>query len=129
MISQTLDTAKFLVSKAVSYYKMHEKGKSLAELSNPKGPYRVGDIYIFVMNLDGVILAHGADDKMIGIDLKEISDSNGRKYFQQVVETANAIGSGVVEYWWANPSSLHVEPKDLYFEKVDDIIICAGVYQ
>ena len=129
MISQALDTAKILVSKAISHYKIQGKEKSLAEFSNPEGPYREGDIYIFVINLNGIIIAHGADDKMIGFDLMELSNSYGRKYFQEIVETANTRGSGIAEYWWTNPSTQHIELKDLYFEKVDDIIICSGVYQ
>jgi cytochrome c len=129
MIWQSLDAAKSLVSKAISYYQRHGKEESLAEFSNPKGLFREGDLYIFVMNLNGIIIAHGADDKLIGLDLMKISDSNGRKYFQEVVEIANAKGSGTIEYWWTNPSTQHIELKDLYFEKVDDIIICSGVYQ
>jgi cytochrome c len=129
MIWQPLDDAKILVSKAVSYYKMHGKEKSLAEFSNPKGLYREDEIYIFVMTLDGLVIAHGADDMLIGRDLKEISDGNGIRYFQEIVEIANSVGSGVVEYWWMNPSTKHRESKNVYFEKVDDIIICSGVYQ
>jgi cytochrome c len=129
MIWQPLDAAKILVSKAVSYYKMHGKEKSLAEFSNPKGLYREDEIYIFVMTLDGIVIAHGTDDKLIGRDLIEISDDNGIRYFQEVVEIANSVGSGVMEYWWINPSTKHREPKILYFERVDDIIICSGVYQ
>lgn len=129
MIRQPLDAAKNLVSKAVSYYKMHGKEKSLAEFSNSKGLYREDEIYIFVMTLDGIVIAHGADDKFIGRDSMEISDENGMRYFQEVVKIANSEGTGVVEYWWINPSTKHSEPKNLYFEKVDDIIICSGVYQ
>lgn len=129
MIRQPLDDAKNLVSKAVSYYKIHGKEKSLAEFSNPKGLFREGEIYIFVMTLDGIVIAHGANDKRIGLDLMEISDDHGMRYFQEVVESAKSVGSGVAEYWWINPSTKHREPKNLYFEKVDDIIICSGVYQ
>lgn len=129
MIRQPLDAAKILVSKAVLYYKMHGKEKSLAEFSNPKGLYREDEIYIFVMTLDGIVIAHGADDKLIGRDSMEISDENGIRYFQEVVKIANSEGTGVVEYWWINPSTKHSEPKNLYFKKVDDIIICSGVYQ
>lgn len=129
MICQPLDAAHILVSEAVSYYKMHGKEKSLAEFSNPKGLYRKDEIYIFVVTLDGIVLAHGADDKIIGRDLMEISDDKGIRYFQKVVEIAHSKGSGVAEYWWINPSTKHIEPKNLYFEKVDDVIICSGVYK
>ena len=128
-MGRSLEDAKNWVSKAIAYYKTQGKKKALAEFSNPKGLFREGDMYIFVMTPEGLVVAHGADEKHIGRDFMEISDSRGKRYFQEVVEIANSEGSGVVEYWWINPSTQHIEPKNLYFEKVDDIIICSGVYQ
>lgn len=77
----------------------------------------------------GVVIAHGADKKYIGRDFIKISNSMDGNYFRDVIETANRKGNGVVEYWWINPSTKRVEPKNLYFKKIDDIIICSGVYQ
>ncbi len=128
MNGRSLDAAKNLVSKAVSYCKTQGKEKSLAEFSNPGGLFREGDIYIFVLNSKGIVIAHGADDKLIGRDLTTISDSEGRRYFQEIVELANANGSGVAEYWWMNPVTQLSGLKELYFEKIDDMIICSGVY-
>ncbi|MCG6536219.1 MAG: cache domain-containing protein [Syntrophales bacterium LBB04] len=128
MNPQFLDAAKLMVSKAVSYYKGQGKEKALTEFSNPKGLFREDDIYIFVMSLDGVIIAHGVDDKLVGRDLTAMADSDGRGYFHEIIETANLQGSGFAKYWWPNPSSQHIEPKEIYFEKIDDIIICSGVY-
>ena len=128
-MGRSLEDAKDWVSKAVSFYKTQGKEKALAEFSNPKGLFSEGEMYIFVMTLDGLVIAHGADEKHIGRDFVEITDSKGKRYFQEVVEIANSEGSGFVEYWWINPLNKHIEPKNLYFEKVDDIIICSGVYQ
>ena len=129
MIGQSLDAAKNLVSKAVAYLKLEGKEKSLAEFSNPKGLFRKDDMYIFVMTLDGIVIAHGADETLIRRDFTELSDSNGMKYYQEVIEIANSKGRGVVKYWWINPSTQHIELKNLYFEKVGDMIICGGAYQ
>jgi len=127
-IERSLEDARNLVSKAVAYYKTQGKQISLAEFTNPKGLFSEGEMYIFVLTVDGIVLAHGADEKHIGRNFIEISDSRGNRYFQEVIEIANSEGSGIVEYWWINPSTQHTEPKNLYFEKVDDIIICSGVY-
>ena len=128
MIGKSLDDAKSWVQKAVSFYRIHGKEKSLAEFSNPEGLFRQEEMYIFAMTLSGIVVAHGIDQEHIGRDFCEISDYNGKKYFVEVVEIANSEGSGLVEYWWINPSSHHIEPKELYFEKVQDLIICSGVY-
>lgn len=126
---RSIEAAKYWVSTAVTYYKTQGKERSLVEFSNPKGQFCSGDMYVFAMTLNGIVIAHGADKQYIGRDFMEISDSIGDKYFQEVIEAANAQGSGVVEYWWINPSTQRIEPKILYLEKVDDIIICSGVYQ
>ncbi|MBN1546586.1 MAG: cache domain-containing protein [Syntrophaceae bacterium] len=128
MIRRSLDMAKLWVSKAVSYYKVQGREKSLAEFSNPKGLFTEEEMYILALNIDGIVIAHGIDEKYIGRDFLQLSDSRGNRYYQEVIETANSKGSGVVEYWWLNPVTGHIELKDLYFEKVDDIIICSGVY-
>ncbi|HOO40447.1 MAG TPA: cache domain-containing protein [Syntrophales bacterium] len=129
MIEKSIDDAKFWVSKAISYYKVQGREKSLAEFSNPKGLFTANEMYIFAMTLDGIVVAHGANKRHIGRDFTEITDSKGERYFQEVIEIANSEGNGVVEYWWINPSTQHIEPKNLYFEKVDDIIICSGIYE
>ena len=129
MAEKSIDAAKFWVSKAISYYEVQGREKSLAEFSNPEGLFTSDEMYIFAMTLDGIVVAHGADAMQIGRDYMEISDYQGERYFQEAVEIANSEGSGVVEYWWINPSTQHIEPKCLYFEKVDDIIICSGIYE
>lgn len=129
MKKKSIDAAQYWVSTAVSYYKAQGKEKSLAEFSNPKGQFSSGDMYIFALTLDGIVIAHGADKEYIGRNFMETSNSQGEKFLQEVVATANAKGHGMVEYWWVNPSTQRIEPKYLYFEKVDDIIICSGIYQ
>lgn len=127
MNRKSIDAAKYWVSTAVSYYRAQEKEKSLVAFSNPKGQFSSGDMYVFALNLDGIIIAHGADKRYIGRNFMEISNSKGEKYFQDVISTVNQKGHGIVEYWWTNPSTQRVEPKNVYFEKNDDIIICSGV--
>ena len=65
----TTAEAESMVKKAVAYYKANGKDKSFAEFSNPKGQFVDRDLYIFVYDLTGKCVAHGANQKMIGIDL------------------------------------------------------------
>jgi cytochrome c len=129
MLGRSSSDAKDWVAKAIAYYKANGKAKALAEFSNPEGLFNEDEMYIFVMNLKGTVLAHGADEKYIGHDFTDIMDYNGKRYFRDVVESANSQGSGVVEYSWLNPLNKTVEPKNVYFQRADDLIICSGVYQ
>ncbi len=129
MNTKSIDAAKYWVSTAVSYCRAQGKEKSQVEFSNPKGYFSSGDMHVFALTLDGSVIAHGADKRYSGRNFTEISNSQGEKYFQDVISTANQKGQGIVEYWWTNPSTQRVEPPNVYFEKIDDIIICSGVYQ
>ena len=33
-----------------------------------------------------------------------------------------------MEYKWYNPVTKEMKPKRVYFEKVDDLIFCGGIY-
>jgi signal transduction histidine kinase len=56
-------------------------------------------------------------------------DSDGKKFIREIVETANAEGSGWVDYKWYHPVSKEWFTKTAYFEKVDDLIIVSAVYK
>jgi cytochrome c len=121
--------ATALVDKAIAFYKANGKDKTLAEVSNQKGQFVKGDVYVFVWDLKGVILAHGANEKLIGKDMYEIKDVDGKQFVKEAVETAKSKGSGWVDYKWTNPVSKKVEAKTTFVKKVDDLIFCCGIYK
>jgi hypothetical protein len=123
------EEAKAMVKKAISFYKKAGKAVALAEFTNPKGPFIEGDMYVFVLNLKGTMLAHGVNEKYIGLDFCDVKDSDGRSFIREIVEVANTKGSGFVDYKWYNPVSKEDMEKHVYFEKVDEVIICSGVFK
>ena len=62
----TKDEAVTMVKKAVGAIKSDGTRKAYAEISDHGGPFVDRDLYIVVYNLDGLVLAHGADEKRIG---------------------------------------------------------------
>jgi hypothetical protein len=123
------EEAKAMVKKAISFYKKAGKAVALAEFTNPKGPFIEGDMYVFVLNLKGTMLAHGVNEKYIGLDFCDVKDSDGRSFIREIVEVANTKGSGFVDYKWYNPVTKEDMEKHVYFEKVDEVIICSGVFK
>jgi cytochrome c len=59
------DEAVAMVKKAVAAIKAEGADKAYAEISNPQGPFVDRDLYIVVYGMDGVVLAHGADKKLV----------------------------------------------------------------
>jgi cytochrome c len=121
--------AEAMVKKAVAHYKANGRAAAFAEFSNPKGKFVDRDLYILVYDLNGKCLAHGANQKMIGLDLLEMKDPDGKAYVKERVEIAKTKGKGWQEYKFTNPVTKKIEPKTAYLEKVDDVIIGCGAYK
>ncbi len=120
--------ANALVEKAKSFYSQSGKRIALAEFMNPRGPFIEDELYIFVLSDKGTMLAHGINEKYVGEDFIDLKDSDDKPFIKEIVDTANAKGCGWVSYKWYHPISKKELPKTVYFQKVDNLIICCGIY-
>jgi len=123
------DDAKLLVKRAAAYVKYQGKEKALAEISTPKGMFDKGELYVFAYDLQGVMLAHPKNAALIGQNLIAVPDSEGKLFRKEIVEKAKSQGSGWVDYVYLNPETHREEHKTTYCQKVNDIIVCCGVYK
>ncbi len=128
-IERTRRDAMDWVDRATAFYKASGKEIALAEFMNPKGQFVEDEMYLFVMDSKGLMLAHGVNERFVGKNFLELKDSDGKPFIREIVDTANSKGSGWVEYKWYQPASRQVVPKVVYFDKIDDLIICSGVYK
>jgi cytochrome c len=126
----TKESCQALVQKAVAYYKEVGKEKALAAFSDPKGKFVDGEDYLSVYRMQGTTIAHGTNAALIGKNWIELKDSNGKLFIKAFVDGANKPGaSGWIDYYWTNPVTKKVAPKEAYFVRVDDVIIQAGYYK
>jgi cytochrome c len=123
------DEAVAMVKKAVSAIKAEGPGKAYPEISNPSGKFVDGDLYIVVYGLDGMVLAHGADAKRIGTNQLGDKDPDGKAFVKERVDLAATHPSFWQSYKFMNPVTHKVEPKDMYCERLDQTVVCGGVYQ
>jgi cytochrome c len=123
------DEAVAMVKKAVAAIKAEGADKAYAEISNPQGPFVDRDLYIVVYRMDGVVLAHGADQKLVGVDRLHDKDVDGKEFVKERVELAKTESSFWQSYKYLNPVTKAVEPKQMYCERLNDTVVCGGVYQ
>ena len=121
--------AQALVGKGAAFYKANGKDKAFAEFSNPKGQFTKGDLYIFVIDTKGITMAHGGNAKLVGKDMSELKDADGKFFMKEIIKTATDKGKGWVDYKWTNPVTKKVEDKTTYVEKVDGYVFGCGVYK
>ena len=129
MNRRDVEDAKHWVERAVAFYSASGKRIALAEYTNPNGQFIQDEMYIFVLNPKGTMLAHGVNEKFVGEEFIDIEDYEGKSFIKEILDKANKEGSGWVEYMWSNPVTKEVLSKTVYFEKVDELIICGGVYK
>jgi len=126
--SQKQEEAKSLVKKAVTYLKKNGKEAAFAEFNKSTGPFVKGEFYIFVYDFKGMTAAHGGNRKLVGKNMYELKDSDGKYLVQDIIKTAKQ-GGGWSEYKWTNPVTKKIEPKMTYVEAVDDLAIGCGFYK
>lgn len=123
------DEAKTLVEKCATYIKEQGKEKAFTEINNPKGMFVNKDLYIFAYDFQGEVLAHGANQKLIGKSLIDMKDPDGLFVIRGLIEEANK-GEGWFKYKWTHPQTKKVEGKEAFVKKIDDTLwIGSGIYR
>jgi cytochrome c len=126
----TKDEAVAMVKKAVAAIKAEGAEKAYAEISNLSGPFVNGDLYIAVVGFDGTLLAYGsAVGERVGNNVMGIKDSDGKEVVKERIELAKKEQSFWQSYKFINPVTKTIEPKQMYCERLDETVVCGGVYQ
>lgn len=87
------------------------------------------DLYPFIYDMKGTCVAHGARPALIGKNLIDLKDQDGKYLIRELVDIANGSGSGWVDYKWPNPLNNKIEDKSSYVEKMGDYFVGVGVYR
>jgi signal transduction histidine kinase len=125
----TLAEATAMVKKGVAYIKTNGKDKGHAEITNKSGVFIDRDLYLVVYALDGTVRAHGANEKLVGKNLMDQRDIDGKEFVKERIELAKSKNSFTQDYKYTDPTTKKVAPKTTYCEKLDDAVVCGGVYK
>ena len=78
--------------------------------------------------MQGRSLAH-INPKMVGKNLIDMRDGDGRYLVKERAEAARTAGSGWEDIKFFNPVSKKVEPKQVYWERHADLLFSSGAYK
>lgn len=125
-----------MVDAAVAHAKKVGPDQAFKDFSD-KGntTWQKKDLYIFAYTLDGVNVAHGANEKLIGKKLIDIKDPNGKLLIQEMIkalQTESGAKDGAwVDYEWPHPQSKKIESKTSYVRRFAnfDGFVGVGVYR
>jgi signal transduction histidine kinase len=127
----TAAEATAMVKKGVAALKAAGAGKAkiFAEVTGKDAKWVDRDLYLVVYGLDGTVKAHGANAKLVGENLIDMLDIDGKPYVKERVDMAKSKGTFWQDYKFTNPTTKKIEPKSMYCEKLDDLAVCAGIYK
>ncbi len=111
---------------------IERKGQDAFTVLNDKtSQYQYQDTYVFVVDEDGLCLAH-AEPLMVGTNILDLHDANGRHIVQEALEIVKKDGAGWMEYVWAKPGTKEIKKKQSYVKKVTlggkVLAVGAGIY-
>jgi methyl-accepting chemotaxis protein len=87
--------------------------------------------YFFVLDRAGTVVAHGADSRLVGKNLKEVKDQNGVAFVAEMLEGASSPDGVTVRYVWPKgKGSAEPMPKIAFAKRHPgwDWVIGSGVY-
>lgn len=125
------DEAVALVDKAVAHVKRVGAEQAYKDFTADRPSWSNKDLYVFVTGLDGVMLANGANERLVGKNLMELKDQNGKAFVKEYLAAAQAKGNAWTDYDWPNPTTKKIEQKTSYVRRIDGVpaVVGVGVYR
>jgi len=120
-----------MAERAVQHFKAVGAEKAFKDFTTDKATWTKKDLYIFLIAFNGPMMAHGANEKLIGKDMTELKDQNGKLFVQEMMAVAKSKGSGWVDYDWQHPQTKKVEGKTSYTLRIPGYegFLGVGVYR
>lgn len=125
----TKDEAVAMVKKAVAFIKQSGVNTAYAEFTKKNADFVNRDLYVVVYGLNGKVLAHGANQKLVGQEMIDAQDVDGKYFVKERVELARSKPNFWQDYKFVNPTNKKIEPKQMYCERLEETAVCAGVYK
>jgi len=121
----TPDEAKVLAEKAAVYLKANGSEKSFPVFQAKDGGFQDRDLYVTVADPTGTMLVNGGMPALVGKNLIDLKDIDGKPFEREIVATKDAAW---VDFKWLNPVTKAVELKKTYQIRVGDYIVGVGAY-
>lgn len=121
--------AEAMVKKGITFLKANGNAKGYAEITSKQSQFKDRDLYLVVYGLDGKVWAHGANEKMVGRVLIDLKDVDGKEFVRERTQLGKTKATFWQDYKFTNPVSKKVEPKSMYCERLEETVVCGGIYK
>jgi cytochrome c len=119
-----------MAERGAAMVKAKGKDEVMKRITAKDPDFVQGSLYIDMRDVKtGIVLAHPYNPSIVGKDLTDVPDANGKKYRREIIDMAAAKGKGWVDYQYKNPTCGKVEPKTTYILLVNGVVLEAGLYK
>lgn len=123
------DEAKALSQKAQAAVNEMGSEQAFAAFAAADGGFQDRDLYVFCMDMDGVMLSHAIKPELVGKNLLDF-DKYGDTLFKNMIAVASSTGKGWVDYNWPYPGTEEIREKTSYVMTNDQGFFCGvGAYK
>ena len=127
--SPDAEQAKAMVAQALEYMDQHGTPALIEKVNADAPEFHQGELYVFVLDNAGTIMAHPIDPSFIGVDDQTGKDADGNAFLARMAAAAagNPDGSWF-DYRWPNPVTGKASKKSSWIVMRDDHVVGVGIY-
>jgi len=100
--AETVQEAKALQDAALAEIKAKGLDAAVKDF-NAGGRWNKGSLYIVVANFNGDMIAHSANEKIVGKNMLEAKDAGGRPFVKDAIAAVKGSGGTQFDIRWGNP--------------------------
>ncbi len=130
MAGPTKDDVKNMVDKTIQYIETNGLEKAKTEIKNKDGEFIDGELYVFIIDFDGIMISHGVKDSLDNKNLIKLRTPEGKYFIQEMIKVSKEKGEGWVDYKWTHPQTGKVTPKSSFAKRIagKNMFVGAGLY-
>lgn len=112
---------------------IQERGENAFADFRKKGSERLqGDVYIFVVDMNGKNLCHPVTPDLEGRNLLDLKDAKGKEFEREMIDLLKSKDAGWIEYSWMKPDATGHSRKFAYVKKTmlsdTPVLVGSGIY-
>ncbi len=118
-----------LVKEAAEFMTVYGRENCMEELKKSNGKFCKGELFVIAYDTTGIMVAHPKNHKLIGVNMIDVPDMDGKLFRQEMINIAKSKGSGWVDYKYKNPEKSEIEFIAAYVHKSGNLVLCCGVHK
>ncbi|AJQ95699.1 cache domain-containing protein [Gynuella sunshinyii] len=126
------DRALELIDRAIAHIEANGIDQAKKDFMDPNGGFQDGELYVFVINYEGMMLIHSKTAALNGRDVLNMKDPTGTYFTKDMIAAVKQHPEGAeTEYMWPHPETKKLSKKLAYSKKIPsmDAFVSVGVYQ